>query len=825
MPEQETQDESQGTTRRHLLGVGAVGVAAAGIGAAVGSEVLADDEAVAATPGVLDLYVNEGLVPMVDGSLVYMRGFGDRPTNIDSPSPSLTAAPRLFRANGKLQTTRAYPPGHPLPPESGPTPVSNKPDAAGFYRIRRRYWTSLFPRRTILAEVGSTIRIRVHNRLKDVHELEIGGRTLADGRRTRIATTGRIAPGGTRSLVVKAPAPGTHVIADPGNEPVQRLLGLHGVLVVMHPKARWQLGPGLAEFERQYLWLVQDVDPVWAQMARAGEPIDPVRTPPVPRYFMLNDAAGFQSLALSRDTAANRARHETTIPAGAPRPTDVRDFSKPNGTGAVVTVQMIRMVNLGAAIHQMHFHGNHVWTIRRNGANFPRTNGRIDPEGHVVLQHWEDVVELDPLDRKEVVLPARRPPEAIDQVWLARREPWVYPMHCHAEPSQSAAGGLYPGGLVSDWVLTSPNGAEEHHGETFASQVDFATSQPKEGSPTTEFRQRPDVSVERKFFSRKLRFPDGAEHEVWSFESEDSGRRFPAPLLRVTEGQLVHVTLKASKRGHTIHWHGIEPDPRNDGVGHTSFEVSGSYTYQWRPDRGRPGDPADGAAGTYFYHCHVNTPLHVQMGMLGPLVVDPVSHPSYPTPAGTRRAFVDGPLYDVSTETLLMPYAVDPRWHELGHNAGLSGEDVGLNRFEPTHFYVLGGNLSQPTSGEVSAATEIRAASRGAGHPSLVRVLNGSYFPCRITFDTPTGAPARIAELISHDGRAIRDTSKRTGASPPVRAVGNRLLTSTMAFGAAERYDLLLDPPTPGTYKVHIDFLHWVHRGVLARRTLPLIVT
>ena len=114
----------------------------------------------AATPGVLDLYVNEGLVPMVDGSLVYMRGFGDRLTTIDSPSPSLTAAPQLFRADGKLQSTRAYPPGHPVPPESGPTPVSNTPDAASFYRIRRRHWTSLFPRRTVLAEVGSTIRIR-----------------------------------------------------------------------------------------------------------------------------------------------------------------------------------------------------------------------------------------------------------------------------------------------------------------------------------------------------------------------------------------------------------------------------------------------------------------------------------------------------------------------------------------------------------------------------------------------------------------------------------------------------------------------------------------
>ena len=95
--------------------------------------------------------------------------------------------------------------------------------------------------------------------------------------------------------------------------------------------------------------------------------------------------------------------------------------------------------------------------IRRNGADFPRAAGRVDAEGHAVLQQWEDVVELNPLDRKEVVLPMRRPPEVLDPVWDARDEDWEYPMHCHAEPSQTAAGGMYPGGLVAHWTLKGPN--------------------------------------------------------------------------------------------------------------------------------------------------------------------------------------------------------------------------------------------------------------------------------------------------------------------------------------------------------------------------------
>jgi hypothetical protein len=37
----------------------------------------------------LDLHVNDGYLPMVDGTLVYHRGFGDRRTAVRDPKPSL----------------------------------------------------------------------------------------------------------------------------------------------------------------------------------------------------------------------------------------------------------------------------------------------------------------------------------------------------------------------------------------------------------------------------------------------------------------------------------------------------------------------------------------------------------------------------------------------------------------------------------------------------------------------------------------------------------------------------------------------------------------
>ena len=808
-------------TRREALQVAGGAAVVAGVGGLVAHEAAPRKAVASAVDGVLDLYINEGLVRMVDDSLVYMRGFGGSPTDIAAPSPSLQISPQVFTTDGLLVSSRSYPLRAALPEEGRPDPLEEHPNRPGEYLIRREHWASYFPDRTIIAESGSTVSVRVHNNLKKSHELRFENliNPLTDAR-TNVGT-GQIPPGATVSLSFPAPKPGTYVYQDPGGPHVERVLGLHGVLVVVDPHTRWRLDEGLAEFERQWVWLCQDVDPVWGARARAGEVIDPVKTPPVPRYFMINDRSGFRALGVTSDQAVNHATHEDTLPSGSAREIDVRTFSPPEARSTVGAGQMIRLVNLGAVIHQMHFHGNHVWTVRRNGSDFPRLAGRVDAEGHPVLQQWEDVVELDPLDRKEIILPIKRPPETLEQVWNARDEDWEYPMHCHAEPSQTAAGGLYPGGLVAGWTLAAPGPRRHEAHETFPSQAAFAANQPHEGSPITEFRQTPDKSFLRKFYNRRLRFPDGAEHEIWSFEDETSGRRFPAPLIRVTEGDLVHVRLEPSKRVHTIHHHGMEPDPRNDGVGHTSFEVSGSYTYQWRPQVGEPGNPNVGSAGSYFYHSHVNTVLHVQMGMAGALIIDPKPDPT--VPAGARRPFVDGPFYDIATEALLAPYSVDPRWHELSHAAGLSGEDVGLNRFDPRYFYVVGGALNGPRStADVFAPTQLQVNVPGPGkYPTLFRMLDLNYFPSRARFTDSKGDPVVMAELIAHDGRPFRDTSSPTAGLPVGRA-GHPLMTAVIAFGAAERYDALIHPPNAGAFYVHFDFLHWATGKVLYTRTIRL---
>src|SRR5579871_2846823 len=98
----------------------------------------------------------------------------------------------------------------------------------------------------------------------------------------------------------------------------------------------------------------------------------------------------------------------------------------------------------------------------------------------------------------------------------------------------------------------------------------------------------------------------------------------PAPLIAVDEDDEFFLTL--SNVGmimrpdlfeqHTVHWHGY-PNASSyyDGVPDASLAINigGSFTYYYQaPD-----------AGTYFWHCHITPPEHLQMGMVGQLFVRP----------------------------------------------------------------------------------------------------------------------------------------------------------------------------------------------------------
>ena len=113
----------------------------------------------------------------------------------------------------------------------------------------------------------------------------------------------------------------------------------------------------------------------------------------------------------------------------------------------------------------------------------------------------------------------------------------------------------------------------------------------------------------------------------------------PAPLMAIDEDDEFFLTLTNVGmimrpdlfEQHTVHFHGY-PNASSyyDGVPDASvaIQIGGSFTYYYMaPD-----------AGTYFYHCHITPPEHLQMGMVGQLYVRPRQNK-----LGTSAALVGTP--------------------------------------------------------------------------------------------------------------------------------------------------------------------------------------
>ncbi len=95
----------------------------------------------------------------------------------------------------------------------------------------------------------------------------------------------------------------------------------------------------------------------------------------------------------------------------------------------------------------------------------------------------------------------------------------------------------------------------------------------------------------------------------------------PGPEIRVPEGAWVKVNFHNTiSEYHTIHWHGMMLANEMDGVPMgTQWPVAKNQTYQYL-FRAQP-------AGTHYYHCHNMTPLHIQAGMYGALIIESDNDP------------------------------------------------------------------------------------------------------------------------------------------------------------------------------------------------------
>lgn len=162
---------------------------------------------------------------------------------------------------------------------------------------------------------------------------------------------------------------------------------------------------------------------------------------------------------------------------------------------------------------------------------------------------------------------------------------------------------------------------------------------------------------------------DGTTIPIWGYGNYSAGVidtiTLPGPLLRYNYNDSVNIHFwNDSPENHTIHLHGLDASQANDGVPTTSVAIgpNDSLTYRFKAKH----------SGTFLYHCHVTTTLHLTMGMYGMLVVD------YPG----NLLYQNGPGYN--KEYTYLYSDMDRTWNFSPISPGP------FYLYDPTDFYLNG---------------------------------------------------------------------------------------------------------------------------------------
>lgn len=273
----------------------------------------------------------------------------------------------------------------------------------------------------------------------------------------------------------------------------------------------------------------------------------------------------------------------------------------------------------------------------------------------------------------------------------------------------------------------------------------------------------------------------GTSVNLWYYDLNFSNSGFlgevfaPSTHLELIQGELTSIQLQnQSNMNHTIHLHGLDVDQANDGVASTSQAITpfGSFTYQFVAP----------LAGTYHYHCHIDTVMHYHRGMAGAIIVRP--------PDGrTDLAWEGGPTFDEEVLWHLQTY--DLAWEETNTSGPITA------RHRPNVF-LLNGRETDEARSCPNTMVRIRV-----GETAYIRVLNQAYQFARFSLG---GLPFQI---VATDGRPLETP----------------ITTDSWEMGTGERYDILFQPTSTFFGLATIDYLDDYTGQVLGQASTRVVVT
>jgi FtsP/CotA-like multicopper oxidase with cupredoxin domain len=317
----------------------------------------------------------------------------------------------------------------------------------------------------------------------------------------------------------------------------------------------------------------------------------------------------------------------------------------------------------------------------------------------------------------------------------------------------------------------------------------------------------------------------------------------PAPLMAIDEDDEFFLTLTNVGmimrpdlfEQHTVHFHGYpNASAFYDGVPDASvaINIGASFTYYYlAPD-----------AGTYFWHCHITPPEHLQMGMVGQLYVRPRQDRvvgdlytslqnqqkdlrtacnsatdilcSNPLPAvntgavgGGKYAYNDGDgstAYDI--EYPLQIHGFDPNFHFVG----MTFNPEGFADMKDKYFLLNGRSYPDTVAGHTCLATDTFPGCAGRAAGSVVGSMQTQSADGVKHFSQPLPAviniPAGKKALLRISDLDVSEYQTLASIGIPMRVIGYnaKLLrdqagnnmyynTTSITLAGGESLDVILD--------------------------------
>ncbi|MEK6747831.1 MAG: carboxypeptidase regulatory-like domain-containing protein [Pseudomonadota bacterium] len=187
----------------------------------------------------------------------------------------------------------------------------------------------------------------------------------------------------------------------------------------------------------------------------------------------------------------------------------------------------------------------------------------------------------------------------------------------------------------------------------------------------------------------------GAAIPAWSYTDVATTPKFPGPVLNVTEGDTVNVTLQ---NDHTLDHNFVVKGIATDI---TAVAPGASKTYTFTATD----------AGAYLYYDSLNNNINREMGLYGAIIVAPVS--------GGATAWTGGPSY--TFQRLWVTGDMDKtRWNDVA----ATGATVDTGVYKANYFLING------MGGEDAMLDKAKTAIDGRiSETALVRILNAGQYP------------------------------------------------------------------------------------------------